>query len=234
MNSIAETAPGADRKRSWSLRTYLAGGTATSALIAGAVIVFVSLATFVAFKGFSDGKDGGGDDGAVVVGAQGAPEAAAAAVGRAPGAVAATPAAPTAVAPTGAAPATGAAGTTPVTGTQAAGDSGSVDGGAVTQTPTDPTAPAGSGSTGSGGGGPLDNAVSGVENTTSDLGVDADLGGLHNVTQQLDQTVNDTLNNVGGVLGNPNLGNQVSSGVNNVTSPVLGQGGLTDQLLGGN
>jgi hypothetical protein len=100
----------------------------------------------------------------------------------------------------------------------------------VTQTPTDPTAPAGSASTGSSG--TLDTAVNGLENTASNLGVDADLGGLHNVTQAADSAVNNTLNNAGSALGLGNVGDQVSGTVGGVTNQVLGQGGLTDQLLG--
>src|SRR3954451_23357472 len=73
------------------LRAYLAGTGATGALIAGAVIVFLSLATYVAFNGIPFG--GGGNTGNQFVSAQtsGTPAAAATALGAAPGLVAAAP-----------------------------------------------------------------------------------------------------------------------------------------------
>ena len=98
MNVIADTASRTGR-RNFGLRAYLAGGTATSALIAGAAIVFLSLAAYVAFNGLGAGADTARKHDAVVIGSGGAPSAAAAAAaaaGRAAGAVAATPAARTA------------------------------------------------------------------------------------------------------------------------------------------
>lgn len=49
------------RIRNFNLRAYLAGGGATVALIAGAVLVFASLGAYVAFEGLPVG--GGDDDG---------------------------------------------------------------------------------------------------------------------------------------------------------------------------
>lgn len=49
------------RTRNFNLRAYLAGGGATVALIAGAVLVFASLGAYVAFEGLPVG--GGDDDG---------------------------------------------------------------------------------------------------------------------------------------------------------------------------
>src|SRR3954453_15004487 len=74
------------------LRAYLAGTGATGALVAGILIVFLSLATFVAFKGIPFAGDGG-NSGSSFVGVRtgGTPASAAAALGAAPGAVAATP-----------------------------------------------------------------------------------------------------------------------------------------------
>lgn len=62
----------------------------------------------------------------------------------------------------------------------------------------------------------------------NNLGLNTDLGGA---TQNLDQTVNQTLDNVGGELGNPSLGNQVGQGLNQTTNDLLGQRRVTEQLL---
>ena len=50
------------RTRNFNLRAYLAGGGATVALIAAAVLVFASLGAYVAFEGLpvGGGEDGGG------------------------------------------------------------------------------------------------------------------------------------------------------------------------------
>ncbi|MGH2800693.1 MAG: hypothetical protein ACRDLO_02640, partial [Solirubrobacterales bacterium] len=89
MSTAAETEP--KGRNHFNLRAYLAGGAATSALIAAAILVFGSLAAYVAFNGL---PIVGGDDGAgeLVVDTSvdtRAPEAAAAAAA-APGAVAET------------------------------------------------------------------------------------------------------------------------------------------------
>src|SRR5436190_19889856 len=76
------------------LRAYLVGVGATTALIAGAMVVFLSLATFVAFKGlpFAGPSD---DAGAAYLGSNAgaatAPASAAAALGAAHAAVASDP-----------------------------------------------------------------------------------------------------------------------------------------------
>ena len=57
MTTLSETQPATPR--STHLRAYLAGTGATGALIAGGVIVFLSLAAFVAFKGIPFGGSGG-------------------------------------------------------------------------------------------------------------------------------------------------------------------------------
>ncbi|MFL5869866.1 MAG: hypothetical protein ACJ75R_02205 [Solirubrobacterales bacterium] len=225
MSAIADTASQGDR-RSFSLRAYLAGGTATSALIAGAAIVFISLAAYVAFNGIGAGADTARNHEAVVIGSGGAAAAAAAATGGAPAAVAARPAAPTAAAPVsgtpaGAAAAAGGAGT----------GGGSVDGGSVDGSVSSGTAsstPAASGSSG----GTLDTAVGGVSNTAQNLGVNPDTSGLQNIVKPVDATVDGALNNAGGALGNQHLGEDVNQTVDGATNGLLGQGGLTDQLLG--
>src|SRR5262245_9395422 len=117
MSSIASPAsPQPTVRRRFNLRAFLAGGTATAALIAAAVVVFGSLAAYVAFEGSPvRGADAPPTDRVTV----GAPQAAAATLGRAGRVVAASPAASTAIAPPPAPPATaGAAGATaPVTAT---------------------------------------------------------------------------------------------------------------------
>ena len=49
MSTIAQTKPRPGRN--FNLRAFLGGGTATTALIAAAVVVFSSLAAYVAFNG---------------------------------------------------------------------------------------------------------------------------------------------------------------------------------------
>lgn len=222
MNAIADSPPSSAKQV--NLRAFLAGGTATVALIAGAVIVFVALATYVAFEGLPGGGDEGASD-TVFVGspAAGAPEAAAAALADAPGAVAAAPAAATPVAPPPGAvlPAPGA--TPATTGAPTAPNSTTGDGGGSTGTGAPaPTAAAG----------PLGGAVGDVQNATDSLGLDLPLQEVTDpITQPLDKHLNDALNDVGGALGNPNLGNQINQGLSNVTGRLLGPGGATDQLL---
>jgi hypothetical protein len=218
MSAIAQT-PSSTASNGVNTRAFLAGGGATTALIAAAVIAFLSVAALVAFNGLPIGG-GDGASGSVQVGevptATGpdAPELAAAALDGAPGAVAATPAAPTAVDTslipglTGPGGLSGAPGTGPGLGT---------------------TVPPGGGTAGSG---VLGGTVGGVEDTAGGLGLDLPLDdATSGLTGPPDQTVNDTLNNVGGAVGNPNLGNQVGGAVNNVTNGPLEPKGTVDQLL---
>lgn len=156
MTSIAETKSSAagfavrdaERRtgRNFNLRAYLAGSAATTALIAGAIVVFASLGAYVAFNGLPIGS---GDENAsqLTIGAQArAPQAAAASLARAPGAVAATAAAGRATAPGAGQPAGGNAGggssagpstadpIAPTTGTTATTPSGVPTGGASSAT----------------------------------------------------------------------------------------------------
>jgi hypothetical protein len=220
MSAIAET-PSGTASNSVNTRAFLAGGGATTALIAAAVIAFLSVAALVAFNGLPIGGDDA-DAGSVQVGevpatGANAPELAAAALGDALGAVAATPAASTAVDPT-----------------QIPGFAGSGGAPAVPGAPG--TVPGGSGAprvpgTGSTGSEVLGGTVGGVDNTAGNLGLDLPLNDATNgLTGPLDQTLNDTLNNVGGAAGNPNLGNQVGGAVNNVTNG-LPEPKAVDQLV---
>ncbi|HEX2128249.1 MAG TPA: hypothetical protein VHF58_03425 [Solirubrobacterales bacterium] len=224
MTTLADRQPNATGRNHVHTRAFLAGGAATTALLAGAILLFSALAAYVAFNGIPGDPAESSTDATVLVGTRGAPEAAAQAVARAPESVARTPTAPTPVEPVAApepAPATSAAvaaaepettietgSGNPETGTEAAGQAEQ--------------------------GGALEGTVGGLENTAGNLGIDVPLDDATNqVTGPLDQTLNNTLNNVGGLLGNPNLGDQVGHTLNNVTNTLLGPGGLTDQILGG-
>lgn len=201
-----------------NLREYLAGTGATGALIAGAMIAFLAVGALVAFDGFPLG--GGGADGSVSLaegpGSQ-APEAAAVALGATPGAVAARPAGGTvlaAILPGGIPVGPGVNGGGP-TGT------GPTGGGDAPGTPTDP-----------GSSGALSGLVEDVDETTGGLPPLSPTTGP--ITDQLDHTVNDTLNNVGGALGQPNLGDNLNDTVRNLGNGLVGREGLTGSLLGGN
>jgi hypothetical protein len=200
-----------------NLREYLAGTGATGALIAGAIIAFLAVGALVAFDGSQLG--GGGADGSVSLaegpGSQ-APEAAAAALGVTPGAVAARPAGGTvlaAILPGG----------IPVgPGLNGGGSTGTGPGGGdAPGTPTDP-----------GSSGALSGLVGDVDETTGGLPPLSPTTGP--VTDQIDDTVNDTLNNVGGALGQPNLGDNLNDTVRNLGNGLVGREGLTGTLLGGN
>jgi hypothetical protein len=223
MNTIAESPTASPPPRNVNLRTFLAGGTATTALIGAAIVLFASLATYVAFNGASGADEA--DSTATVPAAQpaGAPEAAAAGAGGAPAAVAAVPAAPTAIAP---APAPAPALATELLVAERRGNGG--DDPSVIRTTNSGTAegmPAQQT-------GALGGTVNGLEGATGELGIDAPLGeAFRPITGPLDETLNDTLNNVGGLLGNPDLGDQVTQGLNQTTNALLGPGGLTDRLL---
>ena len=58
------------------------------------------------------------------------------------------------------------------------------------------------------------------------------------VTERVDETVTGTLNNVGGLIGQDDLGNRTSDTLNDVTRHLLGGteqtlGNVTHRLLGG-
>jgi hypothetical protein len=258
MNVIADTASSTDR-RNFGLRAYLAGGTATSALIAGAAIVFLSLAAYVAFNGLGAGADTAPKHDAVIIGPGGAPAAAgtaAAAAGRAASAVGRGSAAQSAgAAGRGAGEAgggasgsgargSGAGGAASGTATGGTAGGGTVDGSGSTPGGTTTGGQTGTGAGGGGGSnGALGNAVNGVSNTASNLGVNPDTSGVQDIVEPIDETATNTLNNVGGALDNPNLGNTanqtinqttnaVNETLNQTTSGVLGQGGPTGPLLG--
>ena len=200
------------KPRIGNLRAYLASTGATGALVAGAIVAFLSVGALVAFNG----NPLGGDDASGTVGlaeGPGAPEAAAVALAPAPDAVAAAPAGGTVLAailpgfgPGGGGPGGGGGGGGGSTQTGGGGD----DGGGTTTPPP-------------GGGGTVGGVVDGVDDTTSGLGVDLPLApATKPLTDQLDQTVDDTLNGAGGLLGQPNLGGNVTDAVNGLTGSLLG------------
>ena len=222
MTTISTTQ--AQGPRATHLRAYLAGTGATGALIAGAVIVFLSLATYVAFNGMPFGGNGG-NTGTEFVSAEtsGTPAAAATALAAAPGAVAA---APVPGAPIGAGgPSAGGGGA----GGGAGGPNG---GGFLTGGGPGPggTPPGGD----PGGGGPpscstctpspgvATNALNQIDNTA---GTNLSGGPTGTVAGTVDKTVTGTGNKVGGAVGDPGLGDQVTGDVNDTVNKVVGGGG---------
>jgi hypothetical protein len=194
------------RPKSPNARAFAAGTGVTAALVTAAIVAFASIAAYVGFEGM---PFGGGDssDSTVALGS-GAPQAAALAAGSTADAVAADPATPTAAAlaeildalPPGAVDGAGAGG--PVDDPTVGGGGGPGPG------PVDPTDPAP---------GPLQGAVGGIDDAAGGLGADLPLNELTDpVTQEVDDTVGGTLNNLGG----GNLGDKVN--------------GTVGGLLGGN
>ena len=194
-------------------KAYLAGTGATSALVAAAVVSFFALAGLFTVNGFPGGLSSTEGDTVLVAPGSDAPEAAAAAAAAAPGAVAATPADRV----------VGGAGVS-AAGGAGAGESGGTLGGATAPgggaTPGSGTAPDATVPTGSSPSapapapapgtstqqGPLSDTVSGVEGTTEGAtGLDVPLTETTQpLTDQLDQTVQDTGDTVGGLLGGNN------------------------------
>jgi hypothetical protein len=211
-----------------NLRAYLAGTGATGALVGGAVVVFLAATAFVAFSGFSLGGDDASGQVAIGTDDAGAPEAAALALAGASTAVAPAPAGGVVLAASG--PGSGpAGGSGPGDGPGGSvGPGGPGGSGGGSEPPTTP--PPG----GSDGGGSVTGVVQDLDETTSGLGLNLPLSQVTGpVTQQVDQTVNNTLNHVGGLVGQPNLGNQASGTVKNLSNSLLGNQGLTGNLLGG-
>jgi hypothetical protein len=201
------------------LRAYLAGTGATSSLIAGAMVVFLSLAAFVAFHGVPFGNSGGSFGSAYVSSnAAGAPEAAGQALAAAPRSVALT-AVP-------GAPAGAAIGNAPsANGSAASGTAPTSPGGAtaVTTSPTTSPSVTTESPQATGGGGPITGTVDQVDPTPG-----GDLSQTTNdATQQLDNTVNQTQSTVNQTLNNvqPGLGDSVDQTVNQVTGGLLNGGG---------
>jgi hypothetical protein len=224
MTTISETQ--ANGPRATHLRSYLVGTGATGALIAGAVIVFLSLATYVAFNGIPFGGNGS-NSGTSVVGVQtnGTPAGAAAALGAAPGAVAA---APVPGAPIGAGGAALLAAGGPGGRVGGLGPGGGfIPGGG----PGPGTTPPGGGP-GPGGGptpgtpvpqpspGVVGNTINQIDNTA---GTNLSGGPVGTVGDTVDKTVTGTVNDVGDKVGQPGLGDTVNDKVNGTVDDVVGK-----------
>ena len=194
-------------------KAYLAGTGATSALVAAAVVSFFALAGLFSVNGFPGGLSSTEGDTVLVAPGSDAPEAAAAAAAAAPGAVAATPAdrvvggaGVSAAGGAGAGESCGKLGGATAPGGGATPGSGTAPD-ATVPTVSSPSAPAPAPAPGtSTQQGPLSDTVSGVEGTTEGAtGLDVPLTETSQpLTDQLDQTVQDTGDTVGGLLGGNN------------------------------
>jgi hypothetical protein len=204
------------------LRAYLVGIGATTALSAGALVVFLSLATFVAFKGLPLG--GSSDDaGAAYLGSN-APAAAtaAAALGAARAAVAKDPVPGTRGGGSGSGPGGSGGGHNSGGGSNSA--VGGVSGGGGNPPGGGPTDPGGGG--GDPGGvpiplpassGPVTSAVQSVDHAAG-----TNLSGpTSGATGAADGAATGALNQAGGAVGHPRLGGQVGGAVNGVTGSGL-------------
>jgi hypothetical protein len=201
------------------LRAYVVGVGATTALTAGALVAFLSLATFVAFKGLPLGGSSN-DAGAAYLGANPttAPTAAAAALGAAHAAVAKGPASGSPAA------GSGPGGGSSVVGGRSGGG-GNSPGGDLPGGGSNP--PGGSGGGGSpipgvplppASSGPVTHAVQGVDNAAG-----TNLSGpTSGATRAVDGAAGGGLNRVGGAVGHPHLGHRVGGAVSGVTDRVLG------------
>jgi hypothetical protein len=230
MNTLATKTPSAvagaasPSGKNFNRRAFFAGGAATVLLIAAGIIVFGSLAAYVAFNGLPvGGGEETGDSVAVEAAGTGAPAGAAATLGAAPGAVAATAAAATAIAPV---PAAG--GDTP--GTTAPPTDGTDPPGATppgtTPTDTDPTPVPGGAGTGPGDGSadPVGGTVQGVENAAGGAGLDLPLSEtIGPITGPADDAAQGTLEEVGGAVGQPDLGQQVGGAIDGLSNQLLPQ-----------
>jgi hypothetical protein len=219
--------------------SYLTGGAA-GALVAAALVAFLSVATFVAFKGMPSTGSGDNSGTAYVepsaANTAGAPAAAGAALGAAPGAVAknAVPRSPGGGAgasagsgqPSGPSAPSGttdpSGGVSPAPG---ANPSPSDPGGAPAPAPAPAPSPAPSVPSTTG---PVTNAVQDVDTATG-TNLSGPTSGL---TGTVDNAATGTLNQAGAAVGQPHLGDNVGGAVKGVTDGVLGGGGH-DGVLGG-
>jgi hypothetical protein len=191
------------------------GTGVSTALIAAAVLAFVSVAAFVAFDGMPFSS---ADSPESTVSLSGAPQAAALTASSTAQSVAADPETPSATALGEIAAA--------LPSTQAATGSGPGPGGVSgVETGGGSTGPGGGGSGGGGGTGgttepgPLQGTVGAVDDTAGGLGLDLSLSETTDgIIKGLDDTVGGTLNNVGNGIGAGNLGDKV----NNAVGELLG------------
>lgn len=195
-----------------SARAFALGTGVSTALIAAAVLAFVSVAAFVAFDGMPFSS---ADSPESAVSLSGAPQAAALTAGSTAESVAADPETPSAAALGEIAAA--------LPSTQAATGSGpglSPGGVSGVETGGGSTGPGGGGSGGGGGTGgttepgPLQVTVGAVDDTAGGLGLDLPLSETTDgITKGLDDIVGGTLHNVGSGIGAGNLGDKVNNAV---------------------
>ena len=203
---LRATAPRAGRN--FNLRAYLAGAGATTALIAGAIVVFASLGAYVAFNGLPVGSGNENATQLTIGSAEVTPTAGL--LGRAAGAVAATAAASTATAP-------GTASAQQGSGPGAGPDASPADpppGGPAPGPTVDPTIPPpGATPTDPGATGPAAAPVGGAVGGVSDAtGLPLD-----DATNGITGPVDDALGGVGDTFGGQQIGQAA--------------GGLTESLL---
>jgi hypothetical protein len=203
------------------LPAYLAGIGATAALTAGALLVFLSLATFVAFTGLPFG--GSSDDaGAAYLDSSTsvAPAAAGTALGGAPGAVARNAAAD------GAGPAAAAAAAAAAGGSGGGDPSGTAPSG---KGPAEPGVSTSPGETAP----PVPLPSTSAPVTDAVQGVDAAAGtNLSGPTGGATGAVDGAANQAGAAAARPGLGGQAGGPVSGVRDRVLGGGGPAGSLLG--
>lgn len=205
------------KPRIGNLRAYLAGTGATGALVAGALVAFLTVGALVAFDGFPlGGDDASGQISLADQPGGEAPEAAAAALAATPGAVAASPAGGVVLA----AVLPGGVGSAPngpvVTGSGTTGPGG----GTGTNPPLPPRPPPPPPPPGA-----LSGLVDDVDETTGSLGLPPLGPATQPLTDGIDRTLNDTLNGVGGAVGQPGLGNDVNDTVRGLTNGLIGREG---------
>ena len=209
--------------RNVNARAFAAGTGVTTALIAAAVVAFVSIAAFVAFEGIPFKSDGSPESSVSI--SSGAPQAAALTAGSAAESVAADPATPSA-----AALAEITAALPPGAATDGFGG-GAGPGGPTTDGPPTGTGPGGGGTGGGTGGGgddgvpapgPIQGTVGSLDDAVGGLGLDLPLSETTgDITKNLDDTLNGTLNNVVNGIGAGKLGDKVNNTVGSLTNGLL-------------
>lgn len=222
MTSIADTDHGASKLalsgaeapagRNFNLRAYLAGAGATTALIAGAIVVFASLGAYVAFNGLPVGSGNENASQLTISAGEVTATPAAGLLGRAAGAVAATAAAPT---PTAPAPGSRQAGSGGPAGPGSPGSGTPTGTGPATPAPTPevPVTAAPTGGASTAGGGAIGSAVGNVSGAT---GVPLD-GATNAITGPVDEV----LDGVDDTLGTPQVGQAAGDAVGGLTGSLL-------------
>lgn len=214
-----DSAPKAPRaQKSVNARAFALGGGVTTALVAAAVVAFLSIAAFVAFEGMPFAS-GDSPESSVSL-ESGAPQAAALAASTTADSVAADPSTPSAAAlaelaaalPPGAAGAPGGgsspSGDDPGPGP---GDSGPGPGPGPDPDPPPPPPP-----------GLVQGTVGSVDEAAGSLGLDLPLSETTDqITRPLDDAVGGAINDVGDGLGPGNLGDKANKTVGGLTHGLL-------------